>query len=447
MAGERQRFRRGAHSRAGVAVQERLRALGQQMSQPSPVTLKRPSVAWAPAGGHLGRRLAVVVVLAAVVFVAVQWLRPLPSSVFQAAPASSLRLPGTPSALPWPAGGAAAMTEIGVGGLGQAGTTQAVPIASLAKVIAAYVVLKDHPLAVGEPGPAIAVTQAVVEDDKAGLASQQSELQVTPGESLTELQALEGLLLIGANDMATLLGDWDAGTTAGFVAKMNTATRALGLSSVHITDPSGLDPGTVASATDIVRLGQTAMANPVFGQIVGMKQATLPVAGVVYNLDSALGHVGIVGIKTGNSSQAGGCFLFEAVQDVAGQPVTLLGVVLGQQGPPPITAAITSGEALLRAAFAGMQQLPLVSPGQLVGRVVAPWGGSVPVTASGTPTIVSWPGLTLQTKVRIVQLSSLGTGAQVGVMEVATPGRVVDVPLRTAGGLGGPSIWWRLTRL
>jgi hypothetical protein len=41
------------------------------------------------------------------------------------------------------------------------------------------------------------------------------------------------------------------------------------------------------------------MGQPTFSQIVSMGEVTLPVAGLLINFDYALGHDGIVGIKTG----------------------------------------------------------------------------------------------------------------------------------------------------
>ena len=57
------------------------------------------------------------------------------------------------------------------------------------------------------------------------------------------------------------------------------------------------------------------MAIPTFRQIVAMPQVTLPLAGLVYNLDFDLGRDGIVGIKTGSDAAAGGCFLFARPED------------------------------------------------------------------------------------------------------------------------------------
>jgi D-alanyl-D-alanine carboxypeptidase (penicillin-binding protein 5/6) len=82
----------------------------------------------------------------------------------------------------------------------------------------------------------------------------------------------------------------------------------------------------------MISLGEAAMSIPVFAQIVAMPQVTLPLAGLVFNLDADLGQNGIVGIKTGSDSTSGGCFLFESQETVGGKSLTLVGAVLGQGG-------------------------------------------------------------------------------------------------------------------
>jgi serine-type D-Ala-D-Ala carboxypeptidase (penicillin-binding protein 5/6) len=388
---------------------------------------------------------AVVVLVA--VFAVVQLLRPLPPATFHSVQGTSLLLPGTAPSLPWPTAGSAAMSEGGVGSLGQSGSPGAVPIASIAKVLTAYVVLQEHPLAPGEQGPSIAVPPDVISDYQSGTASQQSEVLVSADESLTELQALQGLLIASGNDMADLLAEWDAGSTAAFVAKLNGAAKTLGLSSTHVTDPSGFDPATVSTPDDLVRLGQAAMGIAAFRQIVGTPQVTLPVAGLIYNFDYDLGHDGIVGIKTGSDGAAGGCFLFEAQRTVSGKTVTVTGVVLGQPGTSMLTAALSDAEGLATTALGDVQPMPLVAPGRRIGSVVAPWGASVAVDAPGAPTVLADPGLSLAAQVRgKVDGSSVPAGDAVGVLRVETPGHTTSVTLRTAGALPGPGIVWRLTR-
>jgi D-alanyl-D-alanine carboxypeptidase (penicillin-binding protein 5/6) len=336
----------------------------------------------------------------------------------------------------------------GIGSLGHVGSTKPVPIASITKVMTAYVVLKDHPLSAGANGPAIPVTAAVVADYQAGLATQQSVVQVSAGESLTELQALEGLLIPSGNDIATLLADWDAGSTTAFVAKMNSTAQALGLASTRFNDASGLDPGSMSTPADLIRLGEAAMALPAFAQIVGLGEITLPEAGLVYNFDYDLGRDGIIGIKTGTDSAAGGCFLFEAQETVDAKKVTIVGVVLGQQTSSPITAALSSVEGLAKAAFADMTTAPVVPPGQVVGKVTTPWGASVAVRAPDAQRIVGWPGLVVPAHLVVGTLPHVvGANTPLGVLRVDLEGRTIDVPVRAGGTLHGPSAIWRLTRL
>jgi D-alanyl-D-alanine carboxypeptidase (penicillin-binding protein 5/6) len=377
-----------------------------------------------------------------------QWSRPIPPPVFHAALSDSVQLPGTSPSLPWPTTGSAALTMEGVGSLGTVGSDQPVPIASITKVMTAYVVLQDHPLTAGATGPAIPVDAATIAAYQTGLATQQSVVKVEAGESLTEIEALQGLLIPSGNDLAVLLADWDAGGTDAFIAKMNSAAQELGLTSTQFVDVSGLDQGSKSTASDLIRLGEAAMALPAFSGVVDMGQATLPVAGLVYNFDYALGHDGIIGIKTGTDAAAGGCFLFEAQSTVDGKKETLVGAVLGQRTSSPITAVLDAAEDLSQSAFGAMTTLPIVPQGQLLGRVVAKWGTSVKVSALDAPTIVGWPGLTVPARLHIETLPSVvAADTRIGVLRIDLDGDDVDVPLRAAGPLEGPSAMWRLTRL
>jgi len=335
----------------------------------------------------------------------------------------------------------------GVGSLGRVGSTQPVPIASITKVMTAYIVLKDHPLGPGVTGPAIPVTADTLAAYQTGLATQQSVVKVIAGESLTEIEALEGLLIPSGNDLATLLAEWDAGSTTAFIAKMNSTAQTLGLTSTHFTDVSGLDSGSVSTATDLIRLGEAAMDEPTFSQIVSMGEVTLPVAGLLINFDYALGHDGIVGIKTGTDAAAGGCFLFEAERTIDSKQVTVVGAVLGQRTSSPITAVLDSAEALANAAFAGMTTVPAVAPEQVDGRIVAPWGSTVAVKVPQSPTVTGWPGLSMPARLRVGRLPSVVTpGTRIGVLDLSLGGRHIDVVLRASGRLSGPSVIWRLTR-
>jgi serine-type D-Ala-D-Ala carboxypeptidase (penicillin-binding protein 5/6) len=198
----------------------------------------------------------------------------------------------------------------------------------------------------------------------------------------------------------------------------------------------------------MIGLGEAAMELPVFRQLAAMPQATLPLAGVVYSLDYDLGRGGFVGIKTGADTVAGGCFLFEAQRSVDGRLVTLVGAVLGQHTSNPTAAALFSAYVLVEDVFAAIAPQPVVAPGHPIGRLVAPWGASVPVEAIGAPEVVGFPGQRVLVRLVVNRLSShVPAGARVGVVKVELAGLEDSVVLTTGAPLRGPSVIWRLTRL
>jgi serine-type D-Ala-D-Ala carboxypeptidase (penicillin-binding protein 5/6) len=274
------------------------------------------------------------------------------SSSTAASPIDALRsdhLGALGGALPstvWPAYGQAAV-QIGHSQV-QAGPNQHVAaIASVAKVMTAYLVLRDHPLRPGEDGPTIALTDADVADTDRRRGQGESVVSIAAGEQLTELQALQALLLPSANNIAAVLARWDAGSVEGFVARMNAAARSLGMTHTRYTDPSGYDDATVSTAADQVRIVDRAMRLPVFASIVATPSATLPVAGTVYSTNTLLGHNGFVGVKTGSTAAAGGCFAFRAVRWIDGKRTTITGVVLGQPGYDQIAAGLAAADAMV----------------------------------------------------------------------------------------------------
>jgi D-alanyl-D-alanine carboxypeptidase (penicillin-binding protein 5/6) len=247
----------------------------------------------------------------------------------------------------WPAYGQAAFVSGGQLQLHAGPNQHPAPIASVAKVMTAYVVLRDHPLHLGQDGPAITLTDADVADTYRRGRQQESIVPIVAGERLTERQALEALLLPSANNIAAVLARWDAGSEARFVARMNVSARSLGMTRTRYTDPSGYDAATVSTAADQVRVVDRAMRLPVFASIVATTSAWLPVAGTVHNTNTLLGHDGFVGVKTGSTSAAGGCFAFRAIRWIDGKRTTITGVVLGQPGHNQVAAGLAAADAMV----------------------------------------------------------------------------------------------------
>ncbi|MBE7189869.1 hypothetical protein [Jatrophihabitans endophyticus] len=229
----------------------------------------------------------------------------------------------------WPVDGQAAYS---FGGHTVAGPHQApAPIASLAKVMTAYLVLRAHPLD-GGPGFTMHLTAADAAATARREAEQQSVVAVRAGERLTERQALMAVLLPSANNVAALLARRVAGSKTAFVRLMNREASRLGMHDTRYTDPSGFDPRTVSTAYDQTLLAAAVAHDATLTELVGTASYHLPVAGTVHNTDTLLGRRGFVGTKTGSDDAAGGCFMFRTYRVVHLHVRPMVGVVLGQQG-------------------------------------------------------------------------------------------------------------------
>jgi D-alanyl-D-alanine carboxypeptidase (penicillin-binding protein 5/6) len=245
----------------------------------------------------------------------------------------------TPSAqastrFPWPEAGQTAVSIDGARNIETTGPVDtAQPIASVAKVMTAYVVLTDHPLREGEQGPVITVSSADAADYRHAVRTGESAAAVRAGERITERQALQAMLLPSANNVARTLARWDAGSIRAFTARENQIAARLGMTHSRYTDPSGLQPSTVSTAPDQLRLARTALELPAFAQIVAEPQADIPVAGTVHNTNQLLGHDGVIGVKTGYTSQSGACLVFAALlTGPDGSRHMIYGATLGQPG-------------------------------------------------------------------------------------------------------------------
>ena len=373
-----------------------------------------------------------------------QYVRPLPVTAATSIVPVAQRI-GTAPALPWPAQGAAALVIDGLGPVGSSGGTAPLPMASTAKMMTALIVLEDHPLALSDPGPLIVVSRADVSTYVAEQNQGKSVLPVVAGERLTEYQLLQGLLLPSASNFADMLATWDVGSVPAFVNRMNARAASLGMSATHYADVSGFSPLSVSIPSDLIVLAQTAMQLPVFAQIVAQPQATLPVNGVIRNLDALLGQGGIVGIKTGHTDQAGGCFVVAADLSIDGQPARVYGAVMGQPGA--LQGAFAATTTLLRALAPVLHLRTVVHRDDVIARYQTPWAESGTIVAAQSVAWVLIDGTTLAGRVKLDDLpSTLPAATRVGTLSLDAGLHRAQVPLILASAVNGPDLGWRLTR-
>jgi len=392
-------------------------------------------------------RIAGVLLLLIAAFLTFNFFRPIPAVPVTAAVASQSMTAGTVPALPWPTAGSAAVAVSGLGMIATSGNETPMPAASVAKVMTALVVLDDKPLKSGEVGPSVVITDQDVRAYQADKAGQQSVVEVTSGEQLSELQLLEGLLIPSANNFAFTLANWDAGSLDAFVVKMNKRSKDLNLAHTRFADPAGAAAQTVSTPSDLVALGMTAMNQEVFAQIVAMTSAKLPVAGTVYNVDYALGQSGIIGIKTGSGFNQGANFLFAASASVGSFTKIVFGCVMGAA---TLDDAFAAAKSLIAAVESNLVVKRILSKYQAVGSYELPWGGRSDLLSTANVDLIEWPGMILRQSVHGPALNitqPIPPGTTEGALHVVLGDYNFDVSLTTADALYPPGRLWRLTRI
>ena len=391
----------------------------------------------------------VLIGVAGLLFAVAPLTQPAPAPITQLAVPAAVKLPGRLPALPWPRTGQAAVDVAGIGRIGTSGAQTPAPIASVTKMMTAYAILTAHPLRPGEAGPPLTVTAQQAAAYQGEAARSESVIPVRAGAVFTERQALTALMLPSANNMARILGAWDSGSVPAFVAKMNAIAAVLGMDRTHYTDPSGFDPATVSTAPDQVVLAQQAMQIPAFAEIVAQRTATVPMAGPVRNSNRLLGLDGVVGIKTGSTTQSGGCLVFAVRVRVAGVPVTIVGAVLGQPGtatPTQLANVFAAAQLLVRAVPRVLARYTVVAAGKPVALIRGPAGRGTLLATTGALSVLGWPGLTVRFAPDIPPVPGhLAAGHEFGRLAVETGDRqTVSTALRSGEALVALNLWSRI---
>lgn len=386
--------------------------------------------------------IAASVLLIIILYVAYTLFQPFAS----VKPTLSLVTPAIPAAhpLPWPSYGQAAVGAVGYGVLATNGSQTPLATASLANIVTALLVLKHHPLLIGEQGPTITLSQADVNAFEKYYVQDGSVVQVTAGEQISEYQALQSLLLPSANNMADSLATWAFGSLDAYTILANRYVAQLGLTNTTITDPSGFLASTVSTAHDLTLLAQVAMQNPVLAQIVAQPSAVIPVQGKIYNYNFLLGKDNVVGIKTGNNDADPGAYLFAASQNVGGKNIVIVGAVMGA---PDLMTALRSARPLIQAAAANFSLIS-IKKGTPVGQYKAPSGNNVEAITQTELTIPVWNGSKLKVSASLQKLRLPSpTGANVGNLSITSDhpdSLTYHVPVVLQHTLSRPSISWRL---
>jgi D-alanyl-D-alanine carboxypeptidase len=158
-----------------------------------------------------------------------------------------------------------------------------------------------------------------------------SKLGLRPGQSISVENAILALVTKSANDIATVVAEYLAGSEARFAWSMTAKAHQIGMSRTAFANASGLpDPAQVTTARDMAILGLALLHDyPHYYHYFSTDRFYY--GGAVHaNHNRLLGsYSGLDGIKTGYTSSSGFNLVASAVRD--GQ--RFIGVVLGARSP------------------------------------------------------------------------------------------------------------------
>jgi serine-type D-Ala-D-Ala carboxypeptidase (penicillin-binding protein 5/6) len=347
-----------------------------------------------------------------------------------------------PQQLSLPGFGSYAVGAVGFDGLLVAGDDAAsVPIASIAKVITALVVLEAHPIAAGEGGPEIAYTDADIDIYWNMVAQNGSVAPVVAGSTLTLRESLEAMLLPSGNNYAISIANWAFGSEAASTERANAWLAEHGLAATHVVDASGLSLDNVSTAADLVKLGEIALTDPVLSEIVAIPSVDIPELGTVKNSNKLLGTHGVDGIKTGTTDDAAN-LLFSADVPVGSSSVTIVGVLLGGETHAVLNDAIA---ALLDSIAPGFHEVKPLEANQVLAEYETPWGDSARARTAGGASVVVWNDTPVDVEVHAAPVTLAARGDEVGRAVVRAGAQEITVPLVLDASLDDPGAWWRLT--
>ncbi|MDQ2715471.1 MAG: serine hydrolase [Chloroflexota bacterium] len=207
--------------------------------------------------------------------------------------------------------------------------TTPLPMASTTKIMTAIVAIQS-----GNLDQIVTIHQDAV--DRVNVDGG-SSAQLVVGDQLTLRTLLYGLLIPSGADAAIAIADAVAGSPQAFVRRMNAEAARLGLSHTHFSTVDGLTSLSeehYTTAADFTHLGRYAMTYPLFAQIVKLQAYMVPPTqfhrSYPWQTTNTLlaTYPGMIGIKTGSTSQAGWCLVFAAVQNGH----RLIGTILGSPG-------------------------------------------------------------------------------------------------------------------
>jgi D-alanyl-D-alanine carboxypeptidase (penicillin-binding protein 5/6) len=179
------------------------------------------------------------------------------------------------------------------------------PIASVTKMMTALLAVQN-----GKPDDKVFIrhNSKTIPGSKVGVLPKHKDVRLEP--------LLYGLLLPSGNDAAVAIAEHVGGTQRKFAMMMNRKARAMSLGCSRFTSAYGLAPSNRSCAADLAALARVDMSQSRIARIVRQRQAhpRFPIKGGhlwLYNTNPLLRmhYPGTIGLKTGDTDEAGQCLV------------------------------------------------------------------------------------------------------------------------------------------
>jgi len=277
-------------------------------------------------------------------------------------------------------------------------------------------------------------------------------MHLGPGQIVTVEELMKGVAVASGNDAAVALAEYIAGSTAGFVRMMNDEARFMGYTSMHFTDPAGVDPGNRVTAREFADFCRRyiGLHPEALAELHSQREIEYPLPqnmpdGRLRRLRTVKQYngnwlvwdgIGVDGLKTGHLDDQN----FTAATTARRGDTRLIAVVLGVPGgslPDGARRRTEDTVALLNYGFRNFSTITVEPPGLSPVRV---WSGAertLPVTVESPIRITTGPGeedkLTCTVLVRDPLVAPVSRGAKVGdVIYSAGDDEIARVPLLAA---------------
>lgn len=192
-------------------------------------------------------------------------------------------------------------------------------IASTTKILTSLIALEY-----GEPQKKVTATKEAV-------TVEGTSIGLKPGDKITLMSLVYGMLLESGNDAANVTAFAISGNITTFAKVMNKYAKKIGMTNSNFANPSGLThKNHYSTAFDMALLTSVAIKNPIFRKITSTQSAVIDfgtpeISRKLSNHNRLLKEYdGVFGVKTGYTKASGRCLVTACEKN----GVTLIAVTL-----------------------------------------------------------------------------------------------------------------------